>query len=86
MWRAKIREVFGYYTERTPGSFIEEKQAAIVWHYRAAENPNYGAWQAAECQNHLHDSLGSVLPIHVQTGNKTIEASNNEIKWDKIVN
>ncbi|KAI8057884.1 glycosyltransferase family 20-domain-containing protein [Syncephalis plumigaleata] len=76
MWRAKIREVFGYYTERTPGSFIEEKQAAIVWHYRAAENPNYGAWQAAECQNHLHDSLGSVLPVHVQAGNKTIEVCN----------
>ncbi|KAI9590885.1 glycosyltransferase family 20-domain-containing protein [Syncephalis fuscata] len=75
IWRAKIREIFAYYTERTPGSFIEEKQAAIVWHYRAAENPSYGAWQAAECQNHLQDSLGCVLPVHVAVGNKAIEVS-----------
>ncbi|RKP10139.1 glycosyltransferase family 20-domain-containing protein, partial [Thamnocephalis sphaerospora] len=72
-WQVKVREVFEYYTERTPGSSIEEKQLALVWHYRAADNLSYGAWQAAECQNHLQDSLGGVLPIHIVAGSKNIE-------------
>jgi trehalose-phosphatase len=65
--------VFEYYTERTPGSFIEEKQLGLVWHYRAADNFSYGAWQAAECQNHLRESLDNVLPIHILAGSKNIE-------------
>jgi trehalose-6-phosphatase len=31
-------EIFNYYAERTPGSFIEHKTASIIWHYRLADS------------------------------------------------
>lgn len=30
-----------YYTERTPGSFVERKRSSLTWHYRLAD-PDYG--------------------------------------------
>ncbi|KAK9763176.1 Trehalose-6-P synthase/phosphatase complex subunit [Basidiobolus ranarum] len=72
-WQGKVREIFEYYTERTPGSYIESKEVALVWDYRLADNPSYGAWQAAECQNHIQDALGTVYPIHVVGVSKNLE-------------
>lgn len=40
-WKEDVKEIFEYYTERTPGSFIEEKQCSLTWHYRKAD-PKYG--------------------------------------------
>lgn len=40
-WKDDVKEVFDYYTERTPGSFIEEKKYSLTWHYRKAD-PKYG--------------------------------------------
>ncbi|RUO96839.1 hypothetical protein BC936DRAFT_141373 [Jimgerdemannia flammicorona] len=36
----------------------------------------FGAWQAAECQNHIEDSLGSTFSIHAIPGNKNVENPN----------
>ena len=33
-WKGDIRPVLESMVERTPGSFIEEKDYSIVWHYR----------------------------------------------------
>lgn len=53
------------YTERTDGSYIEEKTAGLVWHYLAAD-PEFGGWQAKE----MHDHLQSILsPFNVQVVN-----------------
>lgn len=71
-WRAPVRDIFHFYTERTPGSTIEEKEIGLVFHFSNAEHPSYGAWQAAECCNHLSDALGN-YHIHTLTGNKNIE-------------
>jgi trehalose 6-phosphate synthase/phosphatase len=40
-WKDDVKEIFEYYTERTPGSFIEEKECSLTWHYRKAD-PKYG--------------------------------------------
>lgn len=40
-WKDDVMEVFEYYTERTPGSFIEQKECSLTWHYRKAD-PKYG--------------------------------------------
>lgn len=34
-----------YFTERTPGTYIEKKESSLTWHYRDAD-PNFGSWQA----------------------------------------
>ena len=33
--------ILEHFVDRTPGSFIEEKRYALVWHYRVAE-PEFG--------------------------------------------
>jgi trehalose 6-phosphate synthase/phosphatase len=40
------------YTSHTDGSWIEDKEFAIVWHYARAD-PEYGKMQATELQKYL---------------------------------
>ncbi|KAI9137124.1 glycosyltransferase family 20-domain-containing protein [Paraphysoderma sedebokerense] len=83
-WKSKVSEIFEYYTERTPGSFIEMKNVSMVWHYRLTDTL-FGAWQARECQNHIEDSIGSVYPIHAIPGKKNIEVLPREINKSVII-
>ncbi|OAQ30508.1 glycosyltransferase family 20 protein [Linnemannia elongata AG-77] len=78
-WRKKVMEMFEYYKERTPGSEIEEKTVPIVWHYRQADNPSYGLWQARECKNHLEEAIGSIYPIHTIVGRKCLEVMPRDV-------
>ncbi|KAF9113273.1 hypothetical protein BGX27_001918 [Mortierella sp. AM989] len=78
-WRKKVMEMFEYYKERTPGSEIESKTVPIVWHYRQADNPNYGLWQARECQNHIEEAIGSIYPIHAVVGRKFLEVMPRDV-------
>ncbi|KAF9134720.1 hypothetical protein BGW39_006143 [Mortierella sp. 14UC] len=78
-WRKKVMEMFEYYKERTPGSEIEEKTVPIVWHYRKADNPSYGLWQARECKNHLEEAIGSIYPIHTIVGRKCLEVMPRDV-------
>ncbi|KAF9212479.1 hypothetical protein BGZ59_006702 [Podila verticillata] len=78
-WRKKVMEMFEYYKERTPGSEIEEKDVPIVWHYRQADNPSYGLWQARECQNHIEEAIGSIYPIHAVVGRKCLEVMPRDV-------
>ncbi|KAI8854380.1 glycosyltransferase family 20-domain-containing protein [Chytridium lagenaria] len=63
-WRKQIQEIFEFYTDRTPGSYIEQKEISLVWHFEHAD-VGFGAWQAAECQNHIQNSIGTIYPIKV---------------------
>ncbi|KAF9204226.1 hypothetical protein BGZ49_005568 [Haplosporangium sp. Z 27] len=78
-WRKKVMEMFEYYKERTPGSEIEVKTVPIVWHYRQADNPSYGLWQARECQNHIEEAIGSIYPVHAVVGRKFLEVLPRDI-------
>lgn len=40
-WRESVLPVFEYFTERTVGSFVEQKRASLTWHYRLAD-PDFG--------------------------------------------
>jgi len=40
-WKNDVLPIFEFYTERTPGSFIEQKKSSITWHYRQAD-PVFG--------------------------------------------
>ncbi|KAJ3062689.1 threalose-6-phosphate phosphatase [Podochytrium sp. JEL0797] len=82
-WKNEVTEVFEYYTERTAGSFIEHKKSSITWHYRQAD-PDYGIFQAKECQNHLESSI-SKMPIEVLIGKKNLEVRPIAINKGEIV-
>ncbi|KAJ1860148.1 Trehalose-6-P synthase/phosphatase complex synthase subunit, partial [Coemansia sp. RSA 486] len=70
-WRQTVLPLFQHYTERTPGSFIEEKEIDITWHYRNTD-PEFGLWQANELKMNLERVLAH-LPLTIVNGNKTVE-------------
>ncbi|CAO3632902.1 unnamed protein product [Mucor fragilis] len=71
-WKHDVVEIFTYYAERTTGSFIEHKRCSVTWHYRLAD-PEYGAFQSKECQNHLENAILSKMPVEVLVGKKNLE-------------
>lgn len=71
-WRNGVREIFEYYTERTPGSFIEEKEICITLHFRQTDSV-YGAWQAHQCTNHIATTYGKNYPIQIRQDLKFLE-------------
>jgi len=70
-WREPLLAVLREFTERTPGSLIEEKTAGYAWHYRTAD-PEFGAAQAKELSFHLTALLGNV-GLEVLHGDKVLE-------------
>ncbi|RUS25312.1 trehalose-phosphatase-domain-containing protein [Jimgerdemannia flammicorona] len=83
-WKNDVIEIFTYYTERTQGSFIEHKRSSLTWHYRMAD-PEYGAFQAKECQNHLENAVLSKLPVEILVGKKNLEVRPTSINKGEIV-
>ena len=71
-WHPEVIQLLSYFTERTPGSFIEEKHVSIVWHYRLADQ-DFGTWQAKDCKNLLENTLLSKYPIELIFGKKNLE-------------
>nr|QOX06485.1 trehalose-6-phosphate synthase 4 [Gracilariopsis lemaneiformis] len=70
-WRASVLPILQYFTERTPGSHLEQKDKTITWHFRDAD-PMFGSWQAKELQLLLAESCLN-LPVEVISGLKHLE-------------
>ncbi len=71
-WKPKLKPLFERYVDRVAGSFVEEKDFALVWHYRGAE-PEPGKLAAQELKDHLI-ALTANIDVHIIQGNKTVEA------------
>jgi trehalose-phosphatase len=71
-WKEPTQKILQYFTERTPGSWVEQKQRSLVWHYRQSD-PEFGSWQAKECQLHLQSTILAKYPVEVLLGKKIIE-------------
>lgn len=72
LWWERVQTILEYYTERTPGAWIEHKRAAYVWHYDHADAV-FGARQAKECQAHVQDALGANCPVHAVAVRKRLQ-------------
>ncbi|KAI8910398.1 glycosyltransferase family 20-domain-containing protein [Gorgonomyces haynaldii] len=83
-WKKQVEEIFNYYEERTQGSFTEHKVCSITWHYRLAD-PEYGIFQAKECQNHLESAVLSKLPVEILVGKKNLEVRPVSMNKGEIV-
>lgn len=70
-WKSRIRPVLDMYANRLPGSFIEEKDFSIAWHYRGAD-PDLGPSRAKELLDHLVNFTANIN-VQVLQGNKVIE-------------
>jgi trehalose 6-phosphate synthase/phosphatase len=70
-WKSRVRPILEHFVERTPGSLIEEKEFALVWHYRLAE-PEFGDWLATELVDMLERMLAET-ELRAYRGNKIVE-------------
>lgn len=70
-WREPARLLLEDWTERTPGSLVEEKTLGLAWHYRMAD-PEYGLAQANELKLDLTAQLANA-PVEVLHGDKVVE-------------
>ncbi len=76
-WKDSIRSALEFYVDRTPGSFIEEKNYSLVWHYRKSD-PELGHNRAIELKDEM-TSLVANLNLEILEGNKVIEIKNQGI-------
>ncbi len=76
-WKDKVRDIFELYAETTPGSSVEVKTSAIVWHYRKSD-PEFGKWKAAELVGELMESISN-LPVGLHQGKMIVEVSSQQV-------
>ena len=70
-WYGEVREVLEQYNRTTPGSFMEEKEASLTWHYRMVD-PTLGKWKANELKINLQNALAN-HPLEVVSGKMVVE-------------
>jgi len=72
-WKAPCLEILQYFSERTPNTFVEEREASIVWRFwngpsDQSADRQWARRQAAEAQNHIFDSLGEKYGLRIIPG------------------
>ena len=70
-WKKEIRSVLELYVDRTPGSFIEEKDYSLVWHHRKVET-GLGELRSRELSSHLK-YLSSNMNLQILEGDRVVE-------------
>jgi trehalose 6-phosphate synthase/phosphatase len=76
-WMEKIRPVLESFVDRTPGSFIEEKNYSLAWHYRNTD-ADFGQKRATEL-NTVLTSLIANDDLSVLNGNKVMEIKSSNV-------
>jgi trehalose 6-phosphate synthase/phosphatase len=76
-WMDKIRPVLESFVDRTPGSFIEEKNYSLAWHYRKTD-PDFGNLRATEL-NTVLTSLIANDDLSVLNGIKVMEIKSSNV-------
>ena len=80
-WKEQIRPILEMFTERTPGSFIEEKDYSLVWHYRKSQ-PELGSLRAKELIDDLRELLTGTT-LQLLQGSKVLEVKPQDINKGK---
>jgi len=82
-WKKDVMPILDAITDRTPGSFIEEKSNSLVWHYRKADT-ELGKLRANEILNDLSFIIRN-KGLQFMFGDKIVEIKNAEISKGKSV-
>ena len=95
-WKPKVRELLENLVSRTPGSFIEEKDYSLAWHYRNIDR-DLGNKRVREFRDMLTYLIQN-QDLQVLEGNKVVEIKNagvnkgkatqyfvGKTKWDFIL-
>ncbi|MBA3970843.1 MAG: trehalose-phosphatase, partial [Bacteroidetes bacterium] len=70
-WKSEVMQLLRLFTQRCPGSFVEEKALSLAWHYRNS-GKDLGFLRSRELINALVE-ISSHFNFQVIEGNKVIE-------------
>lgn len=76
-WKSSLYSIFNFYCSRCAGTFIEEKELSLAWHYRNAEK-ELGLLRSRELINELKE-LSISMNFQILDGNMVIEARANGV-------
>lgn len=76
-WQEPVTHLFEYYTSLTPGALVEQKEWAIVWHYRNA-TPYY-AQKHLVALRRLLKPLAQQYGLQVLDGHKVLEVRPSDV-------
>lgn len=76
-WKNEFFSLLRQYEMRTPGSFIEEKDYSLAWHYRKADK-DLGDLRAKEMSSNLRYAAAN-MGLQLMEGNKVIEIKSANI-------
>ncbi len=82
-WKQEVLPILEIYTDRTPGSFIEEKDYSLAWHYRKADL-RLALLRVMELKEDLRHLVAN-LNLGVLEGNKVVEIKNAGISKGRAV-
>ncbi|KAF7803248.1 alpha,alpha-trehalose-phosphate synthase [UDP-forming] 1-like [Senna tora] len=71
-WVDSVKQVFEYFTERTPRSHFEMRETSIVWNYKYAD-VEFGRIQARDLLQHLWTGPISNALLEVVQGGRSVE-------------
>jgi len=80
-WKVEIRPILEVFVDRTPGSFIEEKDFSLVWHFRKVD-PALAIVRLGELKDVLLHITAN-LNVGVLEGNKVVEVKDTGINKGK---
>ncbi len=80
-WKNQIKPILEMYVDRTPASFIEEKDHSLVWHYRKVET-GLGELRTRELSSHLK-YISSNSDLQVLEGDMVVEIKSREVNKGK---
>lgn len=76
-WKPRVRDFIEDVVQRTPGTFLEEKEYSLAWHYRKADKEFI--------KNRIREFMDSLVylianqDLHILEGNKVVEVKNAEV-------
>ncbi|MNK21290.1 Trehalose-phosphate synthase [compost metagenome] len=76
-WKEKIQPIMESFADSTPGTFVEEKDHSLAWHYRRAD-PDLGSLRTMELK-HVLTALLANNSLSVLEGNKVLEVKSSNV-------
>ncbi len=76
-WKPNIKPLLEMHADRLPGSFVEEKDYSLAWHYRRSD-PELGSIRAKELIDYLVNFTANI-DVQVLQGNKVVEIINSGV-------
>jgi len=76
-WKESVRHILELYTDRMPGSLIEEKDFSLAWHYRQCD-PDMVTVKLSEVKEALR-SMTQSMSLGLQEGKKVLEIKDSRV-------